>query len=260
MLVPYHVDVPMERVPWANWGLMAFITLVSVSILHFGETSNGPDLDPLIERVRQARSSEETIEAVRRLREAAARDTGPGTHVLAMQPEHFRWWQLFTNQFVHGSYWHLFGNLLFLFVFGNAVNAKLGHLRYVVIYLLLDILPSLVLLATGDLRPSYGASAAIFGVVGLYLIFFPRNDALIFYWIFGVWIGIWRVSGYVIILLFVAFDLLALYLSGGLALGALAHVVGALEGITLGIFLIKGGRAESDAGEENLLQFVGLSD
>jgi membrane associated rhomboid family serine protease len=87
--------------------------------------------------------------------------------------EHYK---LITYMFVHGSAWHLFGNLIFLFVFGDNVEDAMGHVRFIVFYLLCGIAAALVhsaVTASPD-APLIGASGAIAGVIGAYVILHPN--------------------------------------------------------------------------------------
>jgi membrane associated rhomboid family serine protease len=263
MILPYNVDVPMERVPWANWALMGFISLVSIFVFFDDRRRSDPEtaerIQQLMDQAFNAKKDKDQAAAM----EALTRELekmplpGPGGHPLTLQPLHFHWWQVITSQFVHANFVHLIGNLIFLFAFGNAINAKLGHVFYLVSYVGIGVIPDLVLLMTGDTRPSLGASGAIWGVIGIYLVLYPRNDISIWYWIF-IYTGLRPISGFWIILYFMAWDILMLYLSGGLALGSLAHMVGAFSGILFGIILITTGLVQSDSDEENLLQALGF--
>ncbi len=88
---------------------------------------------------------------------------------------------LITSIFMHGGIAHLLGNMLFLFIFGDNIEDRLGHLRYLFFYLICGILASLahvfstLILEGNMLIPSLGASGAISGVMGGYLILFPRR-------------------------------------------------------------------------------------
>lgn len=87
-----------------------------------------------------------------------------------------------TSMFLHGDIVHIAGNMLFLFVFGHSVEDRLGHLRYLFLYLFLGIAAALaqVLMDPGSDIPMIGASGAISGVLGLYIIFFPTARILTF--------------------------------------------------------------------------------
>jgi rhomboid family protein len=83
---------------------------------------------------------------------------------------------LFTSMFLHGSWMHLLGNMWFLWLFGNNVEDAMGGLRFVVFYLLCGLAAALLQVATTpDARvPMVGASGAISGVMGAYLVLYPR--------------------------------------------------------------------------------------
>ena len=88
---------------------------------------------------------------------------------------------LLVSMFMHGSIAHLLGNMLFLWIFGDNVESALGHLRYLIFYLVCGVLASLahvfstVAFGGNPIIPSLGASGAISGVLGGYLILFPQN-------------------------------------------------------------------------------------
>ena len=82
----------------------------------------------------------------------------------------------FTSMFLHGGWLHLAGNMLYLWVFGDNVEDKLGHGRYLVFYLVCGLAASLlhVFIAPSSSMPTVGASGAISGILGAYLLMFPR--------------------------------------------------------------------------------------
>ncbi|MCD2422355.1 rhomboid family intramembrane serine protease [Niabella pedocola] len=112
---------------------------------------------------------------------------------------------IFTSMFMHGSIAHIFGNMLYLAIFGDNIENALGHFRYLVFYLLCGVLASLAhvlmsaVLGDGLLVPSLGASGAISGVLGAYLVLFPRNRIRIWVLLFTfrvpaiITLGIWIV-------------------------------------------------------------------
>lgn len=119
---------------------------------------------------------------------------------------------LITSMFMHGGWLHLIGNMLYLWIFGDNLEDRLGHIRYLFFYLLCGVLASLShVFATyyagqNSLIPSLGASGAISGVLGAYLILYPRkkvNMLLLFRFVFsvpawvalGFWIAFQVVSG-----------------------------------------------------------------
>ena len=92
------------------------------------------------------------------------------------KPVEFSVLTIFTSMFLHGGIDHIFGNMWFLFIFGDNVEDKLGKAKYLIFYLAAGVAASLVQFATntGSMVPSIGASGAISGVLGAYLVFFPK--------------------------------------------------------------------------------------
>ena len=90
------------------------------------------------------------------------------------------WPTLLTSMFLHGGWFHLLSNMWVLFIFGDNVEDRMGSLRYLVFYLLSGIAAGLVQAAVQptSLVPTVGASGAIAGVLGAYMLFFPRGRVL----------------------------------------------------------------------------------
>ncbi len=90
------------------------------------------------------------------------------------------WTTLITSQFLHGGILHLGGNMLFLWIFGNNVEDRLGHVKYLIFYLTCGVLAALTqwFFSQNSGIPSLGASGAIAGVMGAYILRFPRAEVL----------------------------------------------------------------------------------
>jgi|SRR5215510_13230249 len=112
--------------------------------------------------------------------------TGQRVEIPGLQPTPIPvYLTLLTSMFMHGGIAHIFGNMLFLFIFGDNIEDRLGHIRYLLFYLVCGILAGLAhvittaLFAGGDaaslMVPSLGASGAISGVLGGYILLFPTN-------------------------------------------------------------------------------------
>ena len=86
------------------------------------------------------------------------------------------YWTVLTSMFAHGGWFHLIGNMVFLWVFGNNIEDAMGHVKFVVFYLLCGVAAAAaqVVLNTDSLVPMVGASGAISGVLGAYLLLYPR--------------------------------------------------------------------------------------
>jgi membrane associated rhomboid family serine protease len=119
--------------------------------------------------------------------------------------------RLVTDLFLHGGWLHILGNMLFLWIFGDNVEDAMGHGRFLVFYLLCGVVANLAHIAANPLstEPTIGASGAIAGVLGAYLVLYPgaRVLCLVPLWIFlqlvwvpallfvPIWVGIQLVSG-----------------------------------------------------------------
>ena len=86
------------------------------------------------------------------------------------------WWTVLTSMFMHGGWFHLLGNMWFLWVFGNNIEDSMGHARFVVFYLLCGVAAAAaqVLAGPNSVVPMVGASGAISGVMGAYILLYPR--------------------------------------------------------------------------------------
>jgi membrane associated rhomboid family serine protease len=115
------------------------------------------------------------------------------------------WSTLLTSMFLHGGWGHLGGNMLFLWIFGDNIEHRVGHLRFILFYLACGLAASLahILFNSGSLVPAVGASGAISGVLGGYLLMFPRNRVYVLTWggVMAVpaifMLGLWIVTQFV---------------------------------------------------------------
>jgi membrane associated rhomboid family serine protease len=112
------------------------------------------------------------------------------------------WGALVTSMFLHGGWFHLIGNMWFLWIFGNNIEDSMGHLRYLVFYLITGIAAAAghILSAPGSVVPTVGASGAISGIMGAYLVLYPkvRVHTLFFFIIFirVIPVPAWIMLGY----------------------------------------------------------------
>jgi membrane associated rhomboid family serine protease len=92
-------------------------------------------------------------------------------------PAAFSWMTVFTSMFIHGSFLHIAGNMLYLWIFGDNVEDRMGHGRFLVFYLLCGIAAALAQTITmpDSVVPMVGASGAIAGVMGAYFVLYPRS-------------------------------------------------------------------------------------
>ncbi len=164
-------------------------------------------------------------------------------------PLHFSFTTLLTSMFLHGGWAHLLGNMLFLHIFGDNVEDRLGHLRYLCFYLLCGGIAGCAqaVVAAHSTTPMIGASGAIAGVSGAYFLFFPRARVLTLIPVF-LFLQVVEVPAVLFLLLWFAWQLL----SGVATLGAAganggvafwAHIGGFVGGMVLGPTLRRRARA-----------------
>jgi len=149
-----------------------------------------------------------------------------------------RLYTLFTSMFMHGGIIHLFGNMLYLHIFGDNIEDIFGHWWYVGFYLISGLAASFThILSVGNslgvYAPAVGASGAISGVLGAYIVLFPKARilTLVFYWLITIiaipaifFLGFWFF-----------FQLLAGVLTPGYGVAYWAHIGGFLAGVVLAL-------------------------
>ncbi|HXX00403.1 MAG TPA: rhomboid family intramembrane serine protease [Candidatus Acidoferrales bacterium] len=155
----------------------------------------------------------------------------------------------FTSMFLHGSWMHVLGNMWFLYIFGDNVEDYLGHFTYLIFYLLAGLFAMGVQTAV-DLHstiPTLGASGAIAGVMGAYLILYPKARVLTWFpLIFFFYLPAWVMLGYWFVLQFFSGAATALTYEGKSTGGVAfwAHVAGFIAGaVMIKIFPERGRRS-----------------
>jgi membrane associated rhomboid family serine protease len=156
------------------------------------------------------------------------------------------WTTLLTSMFLHGGWGHLLGNMLYLWIFGDNLERVMGRLRYAMFYLVTGIAAGLAHIAfnTSSGLPSVGASGAISGVLGGYLLLFPRNRVNVVTWGGVTSVPAWLSLGLWILIQFVnGFGSMARTdETGGVAY--MAHIGGFVAGLVL-VKLFAGRRSPS---------------
>jgi membrane associated rhomboid family serine protease len=149
---------------------------------------------------------------------------------------------LLTSIFLHGGFVHLLGNMLFLWIYGDNVEYRLGRWRYLLYYLLTGMAATLfyAVFALGSKLPVVGASGAISGVLGFYFLWFPRNVVRLFVFLFPFFVDVVEVPARVVLGFYLLVDNLLPFVltqgpQGGVAHGA--HVGGFLAGLGLAWFI-----------------------
>ena len=149
------------------------------------------------------------------------------------------WLTLLTSMFMHSGWLHLAGNMLFLWIFGDNVEHRIGHVQFLVFYVVAGVIAAFaqILVDTQSVIPVLGASGAISGILGAYLVMFPTNRVLVLIIRFPVWvpaivaIGMWAVFQLVNGL--GSFAVAEGTSAGGVAY--MAHIGGFVAGVVAGI-------------------------
>jgi membrane associated rhomboid family serine protease len=146
---------------------------------------------------------------------------------------------ILTSMFLHGGWMHMLGNMLFLWIYGDNVEHRLGKVGYLVAYLITGALAAvgygLVVPASAGYVPMVGASGAISGILGFYFVWFPRNRVRLLVVLFPFYVGVWRIASRWVLGFFLVVDNLLPFLlkprgsGGGVAYGA--HLGGFLAGL-----------------------------
>jgi membrane associated rhomboid family serine protease len=141
-----------------------------------------------------------------------------------------------TSMFLHGGWMHLIGNMLYLWIFGNNVEDAMGHGRFVVFYLLCGLAAALAqaFQDPGSAVPMIGASGAIGGVLGAYVLLYPRARVLVLVPL-GFFFFTWRIPAMIVLGLWFGLQFLSSALAGNQVGGVAywAHIGGFVAGMML---------------------------
>jgi membrane associated rhomboid family serine protease len=217
-VIPLHDDNPTERVPFVT---VAFI-IMCVSVYVYQQSL--PDrLEQLF--VFQYGAIPSVVFGQASLPEEVAVTVPAGI-------------TLMTSMFLHGSWMHLLGNMLYLWIFGNNIEDAMGHVKFIIFYVLCGILAALshAVTDTASQIPMVGASGAISAVLGAYLLLYPRAHVLVLM----PGIGMTRVAAGMVLGMWFVMQLVSGGMSAGASAGGVAffaHVGGFVSGMVLiGLF------------------------
>jgi len=175
MLLPIRTSIHPRRTPYTNYAII--IANVVCYLLTYSPRMMQVDGEQMIEPLR------------------------PWAQMFMLTPVRPYLWQFVTYAFLHGGLMHIFGNMYFLFIFGNNVNDKLGNVGYLCLYL-----AGAVFAGVGHTllhaHPVLGASGAVAAVTGAYLVLFPQTVITVIYWF--IFIGTMEIAA----LYFIAFKLI----------------------------------------------------
>lgn len=147
----------------------------------------------------------------------------------------FGLWQPITSAFFHGGFMHIFGNMIFLLVFGPSVEDRFGRVGYLVFYLAGAVVSGLAHMAV-EVSPAIGASGAVAAVSGAYLVLFPRTRIKCFV-IFFI-IGVFMIPSWWLIGLYIVLDLFSHLITPDNGIANMAHLGGYAMGILVAFFLL----------------------
>jgi len=145
---------------------------------------------------------------------------------------------VFTSMFLHGGLMHLAGNMLYLWIFGDNIEYVLGHMRYFIFYFIVGIgaAAGQIIIAPDSTTPMVGASGAISGILGAYLLKFPRNRVSILFFFFII-IRVIQVPAIIVLSFWFLFQVYNGYfhLDQGMTSGVawFAHIGGFVTGFAL---------------------------
>jgi membrane associated rhomboid family serine protease len=149
---------------------------------------------------------------------------------------------LFTSMFMHGGFMHLAGNMLYLWIFGDNIEGALGHFRFILFYILCGIAAAFtqILSAPDSTIPMIGASGAVSGVLGAYLIFYPRARIRTFVFL-GIFITFLRLPAVLLLGFWILGQVISAVISnpGSPGVAWFAHLGGFFTGMLLAPLLKK---------------------
>jgi membrane associated rhomboid family serine protease len=219
-MIPLRDDQPVFSTPFVNYLLIVLNIVVFLWELSVGMQSH-----------RALNSFMTEFGVVPRHEIAVLGGHAYGGLVMAVLP-------LFTSLFLHASFLHVAGNMLFLWIFGDNVEDYLGHFTYLVFYLVSGVAAGVthILLNQASRVPSVGASGAIAGVMGAYFILYPRARVLVWFPpIFFFHVPAWLMLGYWFLVNFLSGTATSVadtsQTSGGIAFWA--HVGGFVAGVIM---------------------------
>jgi membrane associated rhomboid family serine protease len=166
--------------------------------------------------------------------------------VYGVVPADFHATTLITSMFLHGGWMHVLGNMWYLWIFGDNVEDRLGHGRFIVFYLLCGIIAALGQMAIDpeSTLPTIGASGAIAGVMGAYFVIYPRSRVLtliplIIFWEIIELPAIVLLGFWFVMQLFSAGTIAITASTGGGGVAFAAHVAGFVVGMIVGVLFRK---------------------
>lgn len=197
MFLPLRTDSPLRSTPWMNWLLIAANVIVFILQGRIWPDERGMPL---------------------------------------LDPRDLRLWSYFSYQFLHGDGLHLLGNMLFLYIFGNNVNDRMGHSGYLAFYLAGGVFAGIGHVLSSS-APVLGASGSVSAVTGAFLVLLPRSHITVVW--FFILIGVIEIPSLYFILASFLWDFASGFTpGGGGGVAHLAHVSGSVFGFVVPFVLL----------------------
>jgi len=163
---------------------------------------------------------------------------------------------LLGHIWMHANFWHLAGNMLFLWIFGNAVCSRIGNFWYPLVYVGLGIMAGMGEIFYSPV-PSIGASGAINGVIGVFAALFPTSRIKLLYAAAGVQGGMAKAPSMMMIMMWFVFDVIGA-IQGNRGVGYGAHIGGFVAGLVLGAMMLRAKWVQAYKGERTLPEVLRL--
>lgn len=249
MVIPVHDVNPLRRVPWMTYALVAANVVVllltpATSTSVSGATTLRQECRQLAFYQRYAAIPVELTHNKPLPLVATGRPAHVGPHPACAvgRPTFHKvpFLSAVTSQFVHGGWLHLLGNMLFLIIFGNNVEDRIGRIKYLLFYLVTGVIAAYgyALANPSSHEPLLGASGAIAGILGAYLVMFPRArvwSLIPFFFFVPLPLPAWLVLGGWFLLQWAYASGAAVSSAGNVAY--LAHVIGFAFGLLVGLLV-----------------------
>ncbi|MHC4633053.1 MAG: rhomboid family intramembrane serine protease, partial [Planctomycetota bacterium] len=157
IFLPIRTSIGARRTPYVNYALIAANVIIFFLEYHVDPITGNLAFRPWVEH-------------------------------FALIPKEPQWWQFVSYAFLHADHWHIISNMFFLYLFGNNVNDKFGHIGYLCFYLAGAVFSGIghAVVHSGSIIPTLGASGAVAAVTGGYLVLFPQTLITVLYWFFFI--------------------------------------------------------------------------
>ena len=224
MFIPIGDSPNPKGTPWVTWTLIAVNIAVFLLLLPTSWSPADPN-DPAFREYLRLLVDGGRLPAGVSL-EAVARSISGYDLVIfdyGFRPGAPTLLTMFTCMFLHGGWQHIFGNMLFLWIYGDNVEHRLGRLGFLCVYLGTGLAATIVdgLLRWGSAIPTVGASGAISGILGAYFLWFPRNRVKVFVFLFPFLMTTIAIPARIVLGIYLVLDnLLPFFLASGGSGGA----------------------------------------